>query len=62
MEVYYNLESFPRLENAVVTIGSFDGVHLGHMTLIDQVISLAKDAGGPSVVVTFDPHQDLSWR
>lgn len=59
MEVYYNLESFPRLENAVVTIGSFDGVHLGHMTLIDQVISLAKDAGGPSVVVTFDPHPRL---
>lgn len=59
MEVYYNLESFPRLENAVVTIGSFDGVHLGHRTLIDQVISLAKEADGPSVVVTFEPHPRL---
>ncbi len=38
-----------------VSIGNFDGVHRGHRRLIEQVNSLAQQAGGPAVVVTFDP-------
>lgn len=41
---------------AVVTIGNFDGVHVGHQAVIDQVCARARDTGARSVVVTFDPH------
>jgi riboflavin kinase/FMN adenylyltransferase len=40
----------------VLTIGAFDGVHLGHQTLINRAVSLARDRGLPSVLLTFDPH------
>jgi riboflavin kinase/FMN adenylyltransferase len=40
----------------VVTIGVFDGVHLGHQALINRAVSLAKERGLPSVLLTFDPH------
>ncbi|MEO5951452.1 MAG: bifunctional riboflavin kinase/FAD synthetase [Chloroflexia bacterium] len=39
----------------VLTIGSFDGVHLGHRALIDQVVASAKDKEIPAVVLTFEP-------
>ncbi len=42
--------------NAVVTIGNFDGVHVGHQALFRQVIERARNIGGTSVVVTFEPH------
>lgn len=44
------------LKNSVVTIGNFDGVHIGHREIISRVMSKAKDFGGTSVVVTFHPH------
>jgi riboflavin kinase/FMN adenylyltransferase len=40
----------------VLTIGAFDGVHLGHQALINRAVSLAQDRGLPSVLLTFDPH------
>lgn len=40
----------------MVTIGVFDGVHLGHRLLIERAGQLARQAGLPTVVVTFDPH------
>lgn len=43
----------------VVTLGIFDGVHLGHRVLIDCLIKRAKETGGESVVVTFSPHPRL---
>jgi riboflavin kinase/FMN adenylyltransferase len=42
--------------NPVVTIGSFDGVHLGHRQVIDQLIRLSKQVKGESVIFTFSPH------
>jgi riboflavin kinase/FMN adenylyltransferase len=39
-----------------VTIGNFDGVHLGHRAILDLVISRARDLGGESVLYTFEPH------
>jgi riboflavin kinase/FMN adenylyltransferase len=39
-----------------VTIGNFDGVHRGHAALLDETCQQARTVGGPSVVLTFDPH------
>jgi len=44
------------LQNAVVTIGTFDGVHIGHQKIIKRVNESAKASGGESVVLTFFPH------
>jgi len=44
------------LVNPVVTLGIFDGVHLGHMALLERLVSRAKDVMGESVVITFTPH------
>lgn len=47
------LQSFN--QRSVVTIGSFDGVHLGHQAILKQVKSVAAQLGLPSVVMTFEP-------
>lgn len=41
---------------AIVTIGNFDGVHVGHQAILDTVVHRAKDQDGEAVVYTFDPH------
>jgi riboflavin kinase/FMN adenylyltransferase len=46
-------------KHPVVTVGVFDGVHLGHRSLLNHVISVASKKGGESVIVTFDPHPRL---
>ncbi len=57
MELYTNLTDIrQQFKNACVTIGNFDGVHLGHQILFSEVGNLAHRHGGTSVVVTFDPH------
>ena len=57
MELYWNLvDIISPFEKACVTIGNFDGVHLGHQQLFAEVVSKAKETKGCSVVVTFDPH------
>ncbi len=56
MEVFSHLEQLPPMSNAVLTIGSFDGVHTGHRHILEQVRQLAQARGGPSVVLTFEPH------
>lgn len=45
-----------KLKSSWVTIGNFDGVHLGHQRIINALVSGARAEGVPSVVVTFDPH------
>lgn len=56
MRVFNQLENLPAFKNAVVTIGSFDGVHHGHQTILERVNELARQVDGESVVVTFHPH------
>ena len=46
----------PKFKKRVLTIGIFDGVHLGHQRIIKQVIRQAKNINGQSLVLTFDPH------
>ena len=56
MLVHHTLDALPRMRRPVVTIGSFDGVHLGHRALLARIRARAEGLGGESVVVTFDPH------
>ena len=57
MQRWRGLESLPGgWGRCVLTIGVFDGVHLGHQALINRAVSLAEDRGLPSVLLTFDPH------
>ncbi len=56
MRVFTDLSLLPTFRNAIVTIGSFDGVHLGHRRILEQVQTLAQKNKGESVVITFDPH------
>lgn len=50
----YNIK--PRQQGGVLTIGNFDGVHLGHQELIARTMEKAEQLGVPSVVMTFEPH------
>jgi len=56
MKVFKKLENLPLIPNAILTIGSFDGVHQGHQKILGQVRDLAAAENGESVVVTFHPH------
>ncbi len=44
------------LRRPVLTIGNFDGLHVGHRAIMKTVIGRARDLGGEAVVYTFDPH------
>ncbi|MBI3813942.1 MAG: bifunctional riboflavin kinase/FAD synthetase [Nitrospinae bacterium] len=44
------------IKNPVLTLGNFDGVHIGHREIFRQVIERAKEIGGTSIVYTFEPH------
>jgi riboflavin kinase / FMN adenylyltransferase len=56
MKIYHHIHEFKRLSNAIVTIGSFDGVHKGHQKILQRLVELAQDTKGETVVMTFWPH------
>jgi riboflavin kinase / FMN adenylyltransferase len=56
MNVYYGIKDFTKLNNAVVTSGTFDGVHLGHQKILNRLNEVAAENAGQSVVITFYPH------
>lgn len=56
MKVYYSIDDFQKLEKAVVTTGTFDGVHHGHRKILAQLNQVAQKIGGESVLLTFFPH------
>ena len=55
MQIHYGLENF-EAQKPVVTIGTFDGVHLGHREVIAELKRISSETGGESVVFTFFPH------
>ena len=56
MKVHYSIDQLPAFKNAVITIGTFDGVHSGHQQIINTLKEAAVKAGGESVIITFHPH------
>lgn len=53
---YLGQDALNQIKKPVITIGTFDGVHLGHRSILKEVINKAKEIGGESMVLTFDPH------
>ena len=56
MKIYHNLDDFTKLNYAVVTSGTFDGVHLGHQKILNRLKEIASRHVGETVVITFWPH------
>ncbi len=56
MKFYSSVEEFTTLPNAIVTIGTFDGVHAGHRQIINKLVKIAAETGGETAVLTFFPH------
>ncbi len=56
MQVHRDINNLPFFKNAAITIGTFDGVHTGHVQIIQQVKKEALNNDGESVIITFDPH------
>lgn len=56
MQVHRDLKKLPAFRNAVITIGTFDGVHTGHQHILQQLQEAAHDCNGETVIITFDPH------
>lgn len=60
MRVFRGFSALPAFRHAVVTVGSFDGVHLGHRALIERLVAETRTVGGESVVLTFEPHPRIT--
>src|SRR5665811_777282 len=56
MKIFRSFEAAQNIINPVVTTGSFDGVHIGHKTILNRLRMLAEKYNGESVLITFDPH------
>jgi riboflavin kinase/FMN adenylyltransferase len=56
MKVYYSTDNIPAFNRAVLTIGTFDGVHLGHQQILEQLKQEAARIAGETVIITFHPH------
>lgn len=56
MQVHQSMDSLPEIASPVVTVGSFDGVHVGHRVIIGRLNDLASQVDGSSVLITFHPH------
>lgn len=56
MAIFTDINNLPVFRNAVITIGTFDGVHLGHRVILDEVVKHAADMNGESILLTFEPH------
>jgi len=56
MKIYDDVNNLPEFKNAILTIGTFDGVHLGHQKIIHQLVEDARRVGGETVIMTFNPH------
>lgn len=56
MKVYRKIEEFKNITNPIVTVGTFDGVHIGHQRIINRLKEIAKQEEGETVLLTFFPH------
>lgn len=56
MQVHRSIEHLPTFKSAVITIGTFDGVHEGHKKIIEALLQEAERINGESIIITFHPH------
>lgn len=56
MKVYHSTDEIPLIKNPVLTLGTFDGVHSGHLEVINELKNAAKEINGETVLFTFHPH------
>lgn len=56
MNVHYGVDELPQIHNAVITVGSYDGIHQGHRQILSRLVDLAREIDGESVLITFHPH------
>lgn len=59
LKVYHNLSEYQPTRGAVVTVGTFDGVHVGHRTLLKRICELAATHDLTTILLTFHPHPRL---
>ena len=59
VQIHKNVHNLPIFKNAVLTIGTYDGVHFGHQQIIKRINDIAKEIDGESILLTFDPHPRL---
>lgn len=60
MRVFHGFDALPHFVRPAVTVGSYDGVHLGHRALIGRLIAEARANDGESIVLTFEPHPRIT--
>ncbi|MCK9220014.1 MAG: bifunctional riboflavin kinase/FMN adenylyltransferase [Bacteroidales bacterium] len=56
MNIFYDFDQVGSIRNAVVTTGSFDGVHIGHKVILNRLKKIASEIDGETVLITFHPH------
>lgn len=56
MQIHYDLSKLPVFTNAVITIGTFDGIHHGHQRVLSRLVDSAREVNGESILITFHPH------
>jgi riboflavin kinase/FMN adenylyltransferase len=56
VKIHHTFNEFQHISKPIVTIGTFDGVHLGHRKILEKIKTLAQKEGGESVLLTFYPH------
>lgn len=56
MKIYKSIQDIPKINKPIVTIGTFDGVHLGHQKIINRLHRAKQETGGDTFVFTFNPH------
>ena len=64
MQIHYGTENL-QIVNPVVTIGSFDGVHKGHVQVIESLKRVARNLKGETVIISFEPHPrrySIRWK
>jgi riboflavin kinase/FMN adenylyltransferase len=59
LKIYQSLNEFIPTKKTIVTLGTFDGVHLGHNVILDKICNIAKQENLESVLLTFFPHPRL---
>lgn len=56
MQIFYSIKDLKKNKNTVLTLGTFDGIHPGHLKIIGRLVSCSKEKGCRNVVITFYPH------